>query len=371
MKKSQSINPASHFVIGFNGTTVTPFLREMITQHKVAGVILFSRNIESPKQVRELNCELQKLVDYPLLISVDQEGGPVARLKNEPYTKIPPMGEVGEYYRRTHDIKTVKSIGTILGRELRATGFNWDFAPVVDVHSNPKNPVIGKRSFGPDPLLVAECARAVMRGLHDQKVLSCGKHFPGHGATAQDSHKELPILRDSGRVIWKRDVLPYKKLIANHSLKSVMTAHVRYPDLDKKNCATLSPDILQGMLRGRLKYRNLIVSDDFFMKAIADRMDVLTASRQFFKCSGDLALVCEEYPNLPDVFVALEKTLEKDRGLQKLFLQSRLRLQKIIKQFSLLNQELPPLSVLGCDEHRAIIDKIISFLSLLPAENDK
>src|SRR5690606_10390692 len=140
---------------------------------------------------------------------------------------------------KTGNVRKVRKLGQILGRELKAVGFNWDYAPIVDVHSNPNNPVIGKRSFGPDPILVTKCGEAIIQGLHDEGVLSCAKHFPGHGATSVDSNLDLPVLDDPGRLLWKRDLYPYRKLIPKKIIKTIMTAHVRYPELDPHYCATL------------------------------------------------------------------------------------------------------------------------------------
>lgn len=346
-----------HIVGGFDGTSITKEVKILIEKYNIGGFILFSRNIESPRQVRELNIKLQKLSTTPLFLSVDQEGGIVARLKNPPYTKFPNMNVVGEYYRRTGDLKTIFEFGKVLGREVRASGFNWDYAPILDVHSNPKNPIIGNRSFGPDPQIVARCAGALIRGLHSEGVLSCAKHFPGHGATSVDSHKDLPYVRDPGRVIWKRDLFPYRKLISLGRIKTLMTAHVKYPDLDEKKCATLSYEILTNLLRHRLKFKGLIVSDDMWMKAIVGRIGIPQATEQFFKAGGDLTLICKDPAMQIETIEHIKKQIEKDKTLKRQLISASFRINKLQKQFC--TPTLPPLSVIGSKAHQKIIDKIV------------
>jgi len=350
---------AHHIVGGFEGTSIPKTLKNLIQKDELGGVILFRRNIESIPQVKKLIRELYKLAGgRPFFIGVDQEGGRVFRL-GEPFTIIPPMGLVGEYYQKTKDLKTVREVGRILGRELRAVGFNWDFAPVVDVHSNPKNPIIGDRSFSPNPALVSTCAAALIRGLHDEGVLSCAKHFPGHGATALDSHLDLPIVRSPGRLLWKRDLVPYRKLISQGLIRTLMTAHVRYPAFDTQNCATLSSAILQNLLREKLKYKGLIVSDDLFMKAISDRMDLSEATVQFFEAGGDVVLICKDPEIQKDCLEALKLVYSQEKTLRTHFQKSHRRLEK---QKAFLSQKnSPPASVIGAPEHRALVNKLLSW----------
>ncbi len=322
----------------------------------MGGVILFSRNIESVGQLRSLNRSLQKISSSPLLIGVDQEGGRVARLK-KPFTEIPPMALVGKYFRRTKDAKTVKGIGQILGRELRAVGFNWDFAPVVDVHSNPRNPVIGDRAFGPDPRIVTQCAAAVMRGLHREGVVSCVKHFPGHGDTSTDSHKTLPVLKAPGRLIWRRDLFPYRKLFRLGLVKTLMTAHVKYPDLDEQYCATLSEEIINNLLRGRMDYKGLVVSDDLLMKAIAARMNIPDAVLRFLQIGGDLALICREPHLAEEAIRKTEEAITQKPEIKRQLLRSFKKIQKLKKDF-LLSRDLLPENVIGCSDHFKLIEII-------------
>lgn len=345
-------------VAGFDGTTLPPLMKKLVADQGLGGVILFSRNIENPPQVKKLNQQIRKLSSHSILIGVDQEGGLVARLK-KPFTTIPPMSQVGAYYKATKDAATVREVGHILGREVSAVGFNWDYAPVVDVHSNPKNPIIGNRAFGPDPLLVSQCAAQLMKGLHAEGVLSCLKHFPGHGATHLDSHKELPILKTSGRVLWKRDVVPYRHLIPSGLVWSIMTAHVKYTDWDKNNCATLSEEIISNLLRKRLKYKRLVVSDDLWMKAIADRIGLNEAAIQFLSVGGDVVLVCHQPEVIPDMIEAIFSQAEKSSFLQKRIREAAQRMKRVQKRFAFVPRY--PLSVIGCSKHTQLIEKINHF----------
>ena len=321
-----------HFICGFEGTKISRDLKRLIRKYRVGGLILFARNIESPRQVLSLTRQLQRLSDTPLFISVDQEGGLVRRFRGS-FTPVPPMAVVGRCYQKTRSLRLVTEVGRILGRELSAVGVNFDFAPVVDVHSNPKNPVIGNRSFGPNPRVVTQCAGAVMKGLHEVGVLSCAKHFPGHGATSADSHKTLPILSDSGRLLWRRDLSPFRRLIADGTILTVMTAHVKYPDLDRRRCATLSPKILTDILRRRMKFEGLIVSDDLRMKGITKRNSVGEAAELFFRAGGDIALVCREIDEEVTAMERVARLVAKDDTLLGHLARAAERIDFLKKKF--------------------------------------
>jgi len=354
---------ASLLVAGFDGTSLPPLMKKLIQKDRLGGAILFSRNIENPRQVKILNMSIRRLAPHPILIGVDQEGGIVARLK-KPFTTIPPMSQVGAYYKATKDAATVREIGHILGREVSAVGFNWDYTPVVDVHSNPKNPIIGNRAFGPDPILISQCAAQLMKGLHAEGVLSCLKHFPGHGATNLDSHKDLPVLKTDGRVLWKRDVFPYRKLIPAGLVWSIMTAHVKYTDWDKKNCATLSEEIINHLLRKRLQYKRLVVSDDLWMKAIADRIGLNEAAVQFLEVGGDMVLVCHQPEIIPDMMEAIRYHIDKSPALKEQVRKALQRIKRVQKRFTFTPQY--PLSIIGCAQHRQVIEIINNFHLELP-----
>jgi beta-glucosidase-like glycosyl hydrolase len=219
--------------------------------------------------VAELVRELQGVArdaahSLPLLVGVDQEGGRVARLK-EPWTVWPPMRAVGRI--GSEDI--ARQVGAALAAELSACGIRYDFAPDVDVDTNPKNPIIGDRSFGDDPRLVGRLGAAMIRGLQDAGVAACAKHFPGHGDTDVDSHLDLPAVDHERSRLDEIELVPFRKAI-EAGVATIMTAHVLVRSLDEEVPATLSPRVIDGLLRREMKYGGLIVSDDLEMKAVAD-----------------------------------------------------------------------------------------------------
>ena len=261
--------------------------RATLEELRVGGVILFKRNVESPKQIRALTKALHALPSRPL-ISIDQEGGRVARLR-EPFTEMPPAAVVGA----SGDPRLARRIGEAIGRELSSVGIDIDFVPVLDVHSNPDNPVIGDRAFASDPDTVARFGVAMMRGLHAGGVISCGKHFPGHGDTATDSHFELPVVKRSLSGLTRIELAPFRAAIAA-GIPMLMTAHVVYPALDKKRAATVSPSIIDGLLRRRMGFRGVIASDDLHMRAISGDQSVAKAAVDSLAAGVDWLLICQE-----------------------------------------------------------------------------
>ncbi len=253
--------------VGFDGLRPPGALRTRIAAGQVGGVTLFSPNVESPGQVAACVTELRAAApaDRPLVVSVDQEGGRVQRLR-APLTVWPPMAVVGA----AGDVARSESLGRFLGEELAALGIGWNLAPVLDVHTNPDNPVIGDRAFGSTAAVVAEHALAVARGLRRAGLSVCGKHFPGHGDTQLDSHLDLPVIaHDLARL--RAVELPPFVAAARAGFDAIMTAHVMFPALDAERPATLSHAVVTGLLRGEVGFTGLVVSDDLAMKAVADR----------------------------------------------------------------------------------------------------
>jgi beta-N-acetylhexosaminidase len=291
-----TINLGQHFLAALDGLTITPEVKHLIEVEHVLGFTLFRRNITDAEQLTNLNCELQALanqVGYQLILAVDQEGGRVFRLP-EPFSQILPMREWGKLAKQTGNNTYLRDLGQVLGLEIQAAGFNLNFAPVVDVDTNPNNPIIGDRSFASDGESVAKLAEGVILGLLDTNVIPCLKHFPGHGDTSLDSHLDLPTDGRSLSALEACDLIPYRQLIKAHLAPTLMTAHVLYPALDSQHPATLSEKILTGLLRTELGYTGVIFSDDLLMKAIADRYKLADAARQFFLAGGDVALVCQD-----------------------------------------------------------------------------
>ncbi len=271
--------------VGFSGTEVSPELRELV-RRGVRSVILFGRNVKEPEQVLALVRSIKALSDEPVAVAVDQEGGPVRRLRAG-FTEVPAMRYVGA----SNDVLLAERTGLLLGRELRAVGIDWNFAPVLDVDTNPANPVIGVRAFDRSPARVAEFGVALARGLGLASVAACGKHFPGHGDTEQDSHVALPRLSHSLERLLRVELLPFQAAV-QAGIPSVMSAHVVFSALDPDYPATLSPSVLRGLLRERLGYWGLVVSDDLEMSAIVEHYGIETAIFLGLLAGVDCFLVC-------------------------------------------------------------------------------
>ncbi|HOV47812.1 MAG TPA: beta-N-acetylhexosaminidase [Anaerolineae bacterium] len=280
-------------VIGFDGLTPEPALLEMLRNYHVGGVILFARNVDSPRQVAELTHALQHAAlesGHPgLLIAIDQEGGRVARLtENKGFTEFPGAMALAA----TGDVENARRVAQALAAEMRAVGINTDFAPDLDVNNNPSNPVIGIRSFGSDPARVAACGVAFLEGLQAEGVLAFGKHFPGHGDTGVDSHVELPLVPHDRARLEAVEFVPFKAAMAA-DVAGIMSAHVTFPAIDATPGlpATLSPKVLTGLLRDEMGYGGLLVTDSLEMGALAQSgYPVPLAAATALEAGADLLL---------------------------------------------------------------------------------
>jgi beta-N-acetylhexosaminidase len=275
--------------VGFDGTAMPEELRARIAASAVGGVMLFRPNIASAGQVAALVGSLRGAApdDLPLIVSIDQEGGIVMRLRGLA-TDWPAMLSVGA----AGDPSRTRQVGRALGDELCALGIGWDFAPVLDVHTNPANPVIGNRAFGVTPEAVTEHALAFWRGLRAAGVVGCGKHFPGHGDTHADSHVELPVVDHDLPRLRAVELAPFAAA-ARAGVDAIMTAHVLFRALDPDRPATLSRRILFDLLRGELGFEGVIVSDDLGMKAVADRYPIEELAVGSIEAGADHLLVRE------------------------------------------------------------------------------
>jgi beta-N-acetylhexosaminidase len=283
---------ASPLWIGFDGKSLPASPLRWLAGRQVGGVVLYARNIESPAQVRSLCREIRSAAGRgnPLpLIAVDQEGGRVARFKEPPFTWFPPARACSLFCCRNEAL--AEGVGAATAAELRAVGIDVNFAPVLDVDSNPANPVIGDRAFSDDPAVAAALGIAFAKGSLSRGVLPVGKHFPGHGDTSADSHKELPVVRAGKRTLLLRELLPFRRA-ARAEIPALMTAHVMYPALDHALPATLSRKILHDLLRKRLRFHGTIISDALEMKAIADRYGIGEAAVLAVTAGCDVVLVC-------------------------------------------------------------------------------
>jgi beta-N-acetylhexosaminidase len=277
-------------LFGFEGKTAPPELLERIAAGRAMGVILFARNLGTPDEIAALTRALHAAAPVdgpPVVVSLDQEGGRVQRIK-APLTLWPPMARVAA----VGDLAYTEAVGRAVGLEVAALGFNVDYAPVLDVHTNAANPVIGDRAFGSDARAAAAQALAFWRGLESAGVRGCGKHFPGHGDTATDSHHELPRVDADERRLRDVELLPFAA-VAEARMPMLMTAHVVYPAIDAEP-ATMSRRWLVDIARGELGFSGVIVSDDLDMKAVHERWPTREVVRRSLAAGCDSFLACRD-----------------------------------------------------------------------------
>lgn len=276
-------------VAGLPGTALTSDVASMVRRCHFGGVMLWDVNIESPEQVAGLVDDLQQLAladaGLPLFVSIDHEGGAVSRLK-WPATALPSAMAVAA----TGSLDHARSWARVIGQELRALGVNVDYAPVLDVNSEPANPVIGIRSFGDSPVLVADMGVAVIQSLHECGLMATAKHFPGHGGSAVDSHLDLPIINRSRQLVYSQDLPPFGAAI-NAGVDTIMTAHAVYPALANDRLpATMSREILTGLLRDRMGFQGLIITDALVMRAVTSHLPLAEAAVLSIRAGADLVL---------------------------------------------------------------------------------
>jgi beta-N-acetylhexosaminidase len=308
-------------MVGLPGLEVEEVARELVRDLKVAGVILFARNLQSPEQVWQLTRDLQALAreagSPPLLIALDQEGGPVQRLK-APFTLIPAARDLG----LNATPEEVEALARQVGRELALVGINVNLAPVVDVPRSPACPQ-WQRAYSADPERAARYALAAIRGYRAGGVVPVAKHFPGLGDTMADSHQVLPrALSTDGKR--EADLRPFRQVVAA-GVPMIMTAHLLVPEWDEARPATLSPAALQGWLRRRLKFEGVIITDDLEMGAIAGRLPVEQAAVEALEAGADLLLICNNW----QAAAAAARRLSEDSTLETRVRESGARLARL------------------------------------------
>lgn len=295
--------------IGIDGYSVDDTAKQLITDKKVGGVILFKNNISNSNQLLQLINDIKGINStnkIPIFISVDQEGGRVNRLPSE--IKSLPSNEI---IGNKNDNKLAYDIGKNIGYALGSFGFNMDFAPVLDVNSNPNNTVIGDRSFSNDKDKVASLGASEINGFKDSNIISVAKHFPGHGDTATDSHYALPIINKTLDELKSVEFVPFKKSI-EEKVPAIMVSHILMPQIDANNPASMSKTIITDILRKDLKFDGLIVTDDMTMGAVTNDLDITTACINAINAGADLLLVCHGYDNEINVINAIKDSINNE-----------------------------------------------------------
>jgi beta-N-acetylhexosaminidase len=351
-------------IAGFDGEHIPTELRALAKEFGLGGVILFARNIADPEQVAELSFEASRLVpDLPGWVSVDQEGGRVARLK-APFTEWPAMATLG----RSGDTVLAERFARALAAELKAVGVTLDYAPVLDIHTNPQNPVIGDRALAEAADDVARLGAAIVKTLQAEGIAACGKHFPGHGDTATDSHHELPLVEHPPDRIRKVELKPFRAAI-EAGVATIMTAHILVPSLDEERPATLSRRIVYDLLRDELKFEGVILSDDLDMKAIASEYAVPAAAVMAIEAGCDGVLICSgNHDTHAASLEAIVHAIEEDRLRLSRVEDALSRQRRAKERFLAVPAAARPLSgralraVLGRDDHRAVAEEMARFL---------
>jgi beta-N-acetylhexosaminidase len=338
-----------HMIIGISGPALTADEKKFIIDNNVAGIVLFARNLSEPKQIHDLCAEIQSLrhqmlEKLPFFIGVDMEGGRVARLK-APFTQWPPLKTLGDLDNAT----VTFHFSNKMGQELQAVGINLDFAPCVDVFTNPKNTVIGDRAISSDPEMVAKHASALVRGYIKSNIISCAKHFPGHGNTLIDSHEDLPVEETDLQRLENLELIPFKRSFKAR-VEMVMTAHILYKKVDPEWPATLSETFLKKILREQCRYRGLIITDDLDMKAMAKHYDRKQIPVRALQAGADLLLYCNEPASPPAAIDAIVEAVAQGQ-LKKADLENSYK--RIVE---LKKEKIPHPDPVSFDEAMKIIN---------------
>lgn len=343
------------FIMGLSGFEISPETSSWITRSKMGGIILFSHNYETPAQLVEFSTQIQDhRQTLPLWVAVDQEGGKVQRFKKG-FTRIPEASLIGS----AGSPKLAFEVSSVIAQELHAVGVNLNFSPVADIATNPKNPVIGNRSFGDHEEIVSKMVTSFIRGHLVEGVQPCVKHFPGHGDTSTDSHYALPRIDNPIEVLQEREFVPFKKAFRS-KCSMVMTAHILNSKLDPKWPATLSHFILQKILRESLNYRGVIVSDDMEMKAIADHFGVEEAPRLALLAGCDMVIYRSEAATKV-AYEALKKALQDGTLPEERVLEAANRV-RALKSTILLPHRPPSIADIrkkvGTEKNLEVIQKL-------------
>jgi beta-N-acetylhexosaminidase len=350
----------------FVGSDVPVEMRSLAREFDLGGITFFRRfgNIESPEQVAGLSYDVRNLgAELPAWVAIDQEGGRVARLRS-PFTEWPPMAVLG----RSDDAALARKFGAALAAELTAVGISLDYAPVLDIHTNPKNPVIGDRALGEKPEIVAKLGRVIIEELQRAGVAACGKHFPGHGDTATDSHLELPIVEHPPDRLRAVEFAPFKAAI-DAGVAFIMTAHVLVTSIDDQRPATLSSKIVQRILREELRYNGVIVSDDLEMNAITNSYTAGDAAIAAIAAGCDTVLMCGagktadielQAQVLEELIHAVENEQLPLKRVEAALERNRQAKERFLREWR------PPTpaqlrTVIGSEQHRAISEQMAQF----------
>lgn len=323
-------------IIGFEGTEVSARLGALLSRLQPAGVILFARNITSADQTCRLLKNCQDWVSTPLFTCVDMEGGRVDRLKNI----IAPAPSPAEVFA-SGDRRLFRKHGQLIGESCRLVGFNTDFAPVVDLACEASRQVMGSRAVSADPRQVIAYAREFLAGLKSARVVGAGKHFPGLGEARLDTHHELPNVEKNWKKLWEEDIVPYR--VMRRDFPMVLVGHASYPAVTAaRTPASLSKKWITDVLRKKLGYRSLVVSDDLEMGGVLAAAPIERAAVEHIRAGGDLALICHQEEFVLRAHEALIREAERDRRFARRVAESSRRVLAFKKKSRELKRRNSP-----------------------------
>ncbi|MEY8745337.1 beta-N-acetylhexosaminidase [Paenibacillus tundrae] len=321
---------------GVQGTELDDQGKKMISDQKVGGIIFYANNVTTldatAKFIQSIK-HANRSNPVPIFMSVDQEGGKVSRMPDS-VESIPSNRTVGD----TNQAKLAETMGQLLARQVKLVGFNLDFAPVLDVNSNPKNPVIGDRSFGSSADLVAKMGVAEMKGLRSEGVIPVVKHFPGHGDTSVDSHLDLPVVNKTLKQLAELEWIPFQAAVKEQA-EAVMVAHILFPKLDPDHPASLSDVIIGEHLRGKFGYDGVVITDDLSMGAIAKNYKLNEAAITTVQAGSDILLVAHSYESAKTIFDTLLNAVRNGKISESRIDESVYRILSLKQHYKLSDEQ--------------------------------
>lgn len=334
-------------IVGLTGYELNEEAKELMDSYHVSGFILFGSNIQDAGQLLKYVNDLKRYhagKGIPLFVSVDEEGGRISRIPKA-IKNLPTGKAIGRVDNQDYSF----GVGQLLAQKVGAFGFNMDFAPVLDINSNPKNPVIGDRSFGAEEAVVSRLGVQTMIGIQSKGVIPVVKHFPGHGDTAVDSHVGLPSVEHDLSRLESFELIPFAEAVKKGA-DCVMAAHILLPKIDEENPATLSGTIITGILRQQLGFEGVVITDDMTMGAIAKNYEIGAAAVKSVSAGVDIVLVAHEKENAAAVFDALRAALEEGKITEARIDESVYRILSLKEKYGLRDQEAGPVDIEGLNQ---------------------
>lgn len=330
------------FIVGVEGDTINGSIRSMMEEYHVGGFIFMGKSINSTNQLLKLINDIKGANSsnkVPLFLSIDHEGGRVDRLPDE-FRKYPSNREIG----KINSLELSYDIGSAMAYEIGSLGFNMNFAPVLDVYSNPKNKVIGDRSFGTSPKVVGNLGVETMKGLQDGNIISVGKHFPGHGDTAVDSHVGLPKINKDLNQLNSLELVPFREAIKNN-VDGIMIAHILLPKIDSKYPATLSKTIINDILRGKMGFKGIVITDDMTMGAISKNYKIEDAAVKSIEAGSDLILIAHDYNKAAVAIKSIINAVKAGEIKEERINESLYRILRVKKRYSLEDEKIDTVNI--------------------------